>query len=147
MMETMQLITIQDIEVGQRAERTNTVTQEMVYAFADITGDKNPIHLNKEYAEGTFFKKQVAHGTLLTGLISAVLGMQLPGPGAIYVFQDLNFKKPVYFEDEITAFAEVITVDKEHNRVTFKTGCLNQNNEVVAEGSSILLPSKKQTHK
>lgn len=141
-MVDVKYMTIHDMEVGQLAEITKRITEEDVYAFAEITGDKNPIHMQKEYAESTFFKQQLAHGALLPGLISAVFGMKLPGPGAIYEFQELTFKKPVHFNDEITAFVEVRSINKERNRVTFKTGCYNQDQEIVAEGESVLLPSK-----
>lgn len=138
----MKMLTIHDLEIDQRAEQTKKITQEEVFAFSEITGDKNPIHLDKGYAESTVFKKQIAHGALLSGLISAVFGMKIPGPGAIYEKQELRFLKPVYFEDEITAFVEVKEINKERNRVTFNTGCSNQKGEIVAEGKSVLLPSK-----
>ncbi|MDZ7806627.1 MAG: MaoC family dehydratase [Gracilimonas sp.] len=138
----MKMMTIHDLEINQRAEHTKKITQEEVYAFSEITGDRNPIHMDKEYAERTFFKKQIAHGALLSGLISAVFGMKVPGPGAIYEMQELRFLKPVYFGDEVTAYVEVQEINKERNRVTFNTGCSNQKGEIVAEGRSVLLPSK-----
>lgn len=146
----MTMMTIHDLELNQRAEQTKKITQEEVFAFAEITGDKNPIHMDKAYAGHTFFKKPIVHGALLSGLISAVLGMKIPGPGAIYEKQKLRFLKPVYFGDEITAFVEVQEINKERNRVTFNTGCSNQKGEIVAKGKSVLLPSKnnhKQTSK
>lgn len=141
-METTTFLTIQDLEAGQRATLTKEIKASEVYAFAELTGDKNPIHMDKEYAEQTFFKNQIAHGALLTGFISAVFGMKLPGPGAIYQKQELSFLSPVYFGDEITAFVEVEEIIKDKNRVIFKTGCINQNGEKVAEGTSVLLPAK-----
>ncbi len=141
-MKTSALLTIHDLEVSQRAELVREITASDVYAFAELTGDKNPIHMDKEYAEQTFFKHQIAHGALLTGFISAVFGMKLPGPGAIYQKQELSFLKPVYFGDEITAFVEVEEIVKDKNRVIFKTSCINQNGKIVAEGASVLLPAK-----
>lgn len=131
-----------DMKVGDSASFTKTISEADVYAFAGITGDFNPVHINREYAEGTIFKGRIAHGALAAGLVSAVLGMQLPGAGAIYVSQSLRFTKPVYFGDTITATAEVVELIVDRNRVRLATRCTNQNGEVVAEGESVLSPKK-----
>lgn len=133
---------IHELKVGQKADFSKQISEQDVYAFAELTGDKNPIHMDRKYAEQTFFKKQIAHGAFLVGLISTVLGMKMPGPGAIYETQELRFLKPVYFDDKITAIAEVEDLLIDKNRAIFKTKCINQNGDVVAEGRSILLPSK-----
>ena len=138
----MKVFSIHELEIGQVAELTKEISEQDVYAFAELTGDKNPIHMDKKYAEQTFFKKQIVHGALLGGLISAVLGMKMPGPGAIYESQELSFYKPVYFGDKITASAEVEELLKDKNRAIFKTKCINQNGAIVAEGRSVLLPTK-----
>lgn len=111
--------------------------------FAGITGDLNPIHINQVYAESTHFRGRLVHGALLSGLISSVLGMHLPGEGAIYASQHLDFKAPVYIGDTITAEVEVVEVSDEQNRVCMVTRCYNQRDEVVAEGGSLLLPRKQ----
>jgi len=141
----MKLTTIQELSVGQRAEFSKTISESDVYQFAGITGDINPLHIDEIYAQNTFFKQRVVHGAFLAGMISAVLGTKLPGPGAIYASQTLNFKKPVFIGDTITAFAEVKELNAEENRVIFHTGCVNQQNELTAEGTSVILPSKKQS--
>lgn len=141
----MKLTTIHELSVGQRAEFSKTIAESDVYQFAGITGDINPLHIDEIYAQNTFFKQRVVHGAFLAGMISAVLGTKLPGPGAIYASQTLNFLKPVFIGDTITAFAEVKEINTEKNRVIFQTGCVNQNKELTAEGTSVILPSKKQS--
>jgi 3-hydroxybutyryl-CoA dehydratase len=120
--------------VGAHADITKTVTEADVAAFADITGDRNPVHLDEDYARGTRFGGRIAHGILTAGLISAVLGMKLPGTGGIYRSQELKFVKPVHLGDAITARAEVIEVDAEKSVLTLKTECLNQRGELVLTG-------------
>ncbi len=134
--------TINDISVGDTARFTKTITQADVTLFAGITGDFNPLHIDHEHAKKTRFGQPVVHGALLVGLVSTVVGMQLPGPGALYVSQSLAFKKPVFIGDTITAEAEVVEKMDEKNRVRFATRCLDQDGEVVASGESVLLPKK-----
>ncbi|MEP0549096.1 MAG: MaoC family dehydratase [Rhodothermales bacterium] len=134
--------TINDIKVGDTARFTKTITQADVTLFAGITGDFNPLHIDHEHAKKTRFGQPVVHGALLVGFVSTVVGMQLPGPGALYVSQSLAFKKPVFIGDTITAEAEVVEKMDEKNRVRFATRCLDQDGEVVAEGESVLLPKK-----
>ena len=138
----MQGLTIAEIEPGQTASFTKTVSEADVYGFAGITGDFNPVHINATYAEQTVFGGRIAHGILCAGFISTVLGMSLPGPGAIYVSQQLSFKRPVHIGDTITAVVEVSEILTERNRVRFATRCINQSGETVAEGESVLMPRK-----
>ena len=139
----MKRLTIHDLKNGDRAEFSKTISEHDVYAFAGITGDFNPLHVDAEYAAQTRFGARISHGALLAGLISTVVGMKLPGPGALYASQSLKFLRPVYIGDTITAFAEVSDLDAERNRVRLRTGCTNQKGEAVAEGESVLLPSKE----
>ena len=140
----MKLKTIDDLKIGQQAEYSKIISREDVIQFAELTGDMNPLHLDEEYAAGTMFGKPLVHGAMLSGLISAVLGMKLPGPGALYASQELKYLKPVFIGDTVTAFVEVKEIFKDNNRVIFRTGCTNQSRELVAEGISLLLPSKQQ---
>ena len=133
---------LRDMQVGDRAAFTKTVSETDVYGFAGITGDFNPMHVNAVYAEASMFQRRIAHGMLCAGFISAVLGMQLPGPGAIYASQSLRFLKPVFIGDTITAEVEVAELIEEKNRVRLITRCRNQDAIIVAEGESILLPRK-----
>lgn len=139
----MSSIDITQFAVGQRGEFTRTVTKEIIEAFAEISGDHNPIHLDDTYASKTSFGKCIAHGIYSASLISTVLGTVMPGPGGIYVSQSLNFLRPVFIDDTITAFAEITDIDFTKNRIHLKTGCLNQHQKKVAEGeSTILLPKQ-----
>lgn len=127
--------------VGQSAEMTKVITEEDVFLFAGITGDRNPIHISKEFAAKSRFGERIAHGILTAGLISAVIGMKLPGPGCLYVSQTLRFLAPVRIGDEITARAEVAEVIGE-KRLRLRTQCLNQRKEVVLEGEAIIVPPR-----
>ena len=133
---------LQDMTGGETASFTKTVSESDVYGFAGITGDFNPMHVNAVFAGASRFERRIAHGVLCAGLVSAVLGMQLPGPGAIYVSQSLRFLKPVYIGDTITAEAEVVELLEEKNRVRFATRCRNQDGDIVAEGESVLMPRR-----
>lgn len=127
------------VSVGEQAELSKTFSDEDVRAFARISGDSNPVHLDDEYAAGTRFKRRIAHGMLTAGLISAVLGTKLPGPGSIYLSQTLNFRAPVYIGDTITARVTVKAVREDKPIVTLETICLNQQGTTVLEGEAVLL--------
>ena len=135
--------TIEEIEVGDRAQFAKTISENDIYLFAGITGDFNPAHVNEEYAKKTFFKTRIAHGILTAGLISAIIGTKLPGPGTIYMRQDLQFLAPVHIGDTISACVEVIEVIPEKNRVKLKTYCVNQENTTVLDGEAMVSPPKK----
>ena len=136
--------TIHEIKVGDRAEFTKTITETDVVLFAGITGDFNPAHVNQVWAEGTRFRGRIAHGMLSVGILSAVLGMYLPGPGTIYLSQELRFLAPVHIGDTITAQAEVQELAKEKNRVRLRTTCQNQDGTVVVDGTAWVMPPKTQ---
>ena len=127
--------------VGQSAEMTKIITEEDVFLFAGITGDRNPVHISKEFAAKSRFGERIAHGMLTAGLISAVIGMKLPGPGCLYVSQTLSFLAPVRIGDEITARAEIAEVISE-KRLKLRTQCINQRKEVVLEGEAIIVPPR-----
>lgn len=133
---------LQDMQVGDMASFTKTISESDIYGFAGITGDFNPMHVDATFAAASRFERRIAHGVLCAGFISSVLGMQLPGPGAIYASQSLRFLRPVYIGDTVTAEVEVAELLEEKNRVRFATRCRNQDGEVVAEGESVLLPRK-----
>ena len=138
----MQGKTVAEIDMGDSAEFGKTITEGDVYMFAGISGDINPAHLNEEYAQGTMFKTRIAHGILTAGLISAVLANRLPGPGTIYLGQQLKFLAPVMFGDTITARAEVIEIVAEKNRVKLRTTCTNQEGKVVVDGEALVMPPR-----
>lgn len=134
--------TINELEIGQKASFSKTITETDIYLFAGVTGDINPAHVNEQYASNTFFKGRIAHGMLSAGLVSAVLGMQLPGPGTIYMGQTLAFTAPVYPGDTITAMAEVSALNLEKNVVKLKTVCVNQDGKTVLDGEATVKAPK-----
>ena len=128
-------------KAGDTAEMSKTVTEEDIVLFAKVTGDHNPVHVSREFAEKTRFGERIAHGMLSAGLISAVIGMKLPGPGCLYLSQTLNFRGPVKIGDEITARVEVAEVISE-KRLRLNTECLNQRSETVLDGEAIIVPPR-----
>ncbi len=126
-------------EIGQRASLTKTVTESDVTTFAGLIGDFNPIHVDTEYARKSRFGRRVAHGMLTGGLISAVLGNKLPGPGAIYLSQQIEFLAPVFIGDTITATVEVTAWRPEKRIITLKTDAYNQADKQVVTGQAVLL--------
>jgi len=126
---------------GQSAAMTRRVTAAGVERFAEITGDRNPIHLDPAFAETTRFKHRIAHGLLTASYVSAVLGSELPGPGTIYLSQSLTFKAPVYLDDEITAKVTVLKYRADKQILTLRTECVNQDGVTVMEGQAVCLTS------
>lgn len=127
------------LKVGDSAQFSKTITETDISLFAGITGDFNSVHVNEEMAKKTKFGKRIAHGILTAGLISTVLGMYYPGPGTIYLSQNLNFLKPVYIGDTITAIVNLIQViNKEAGIYKLETICQNQNNVIVLSGEAIV---------
>jgi 3-hydroxybutyryl-CoA dehydratase len=133
---------IDQIKVGDTAEFAKTVTETDIYLYAGITGDFNPAHVNEVYAKSTFFKTRIAHGMLTAGFISAIIANQLPGPGTIYLKQDLSFLAPVHIGDTITGRVEIIELIPEKNRVRIKTTCSNQDGVMVISGEGLVSPPK-----
>ena len=131
----------QELAVGQSAERLFAITDEAVRAFAAVSGDHNPVHLDDEFARRTVFRGRVAHGMLLGAHVSAVLGEQLPGPGAIYQSQTLTFEHPVRIGAEVKVRVEVKAIDAETRRATLATVCL-VGDQVVAEGEAVVIPPR-----
>lgn len=133
---------IHELAVGDSASTAKTISESDVYMYAGITGDFNPAHVDEQYATGTRFGERIAHGMLSAGLISAVIGTQLPGPGTIYMGQDLKFTAPVHIGDTITATIIVKEVDVERNRAVLETVCLNQNGKKVIDGvARVMVPN------
>lgn len=133
-------LSIDQLSIGQSASFSKTISESDVYMFAGVTGDVNPAHINESYASATPFKTRIAHGMLSAGLISAVLGTQLPGPGSIYAAQTLRFTAPVHIGDTITAVATVKELLPERNRAIIETVCTNQDGTVVTCGEATVLP-------
>ncbi|OCQ21206.1 hypothetical protein A7985_11280 [Pseudoalteromonas luteoviolacea] len=138
-------IIFDEIEIGQNVSVVRTVTMNDVLGFAALTGDFNPVHVNEEYANQTRFHGVVAHGMWTAAQISAVIGTTLPGPGSIYLSQDLKFVAPVKIGDEITTKITVIDKDLSRRVVTLDCQCTNQKKQEVVFGiATILAPKEKQ---
>lgn len=140
--EAMNGFFLEDLEVGQSAMFGRTVTDADVAAFAGVSGDTNPIHLHDGFARTTRFGQRIAHGMLGGSFISTVIGTKLPGPGAVYVSQTLNFMAPVMIGDTITAIATIASIDDKRRRVTLKTQCLN-GDKVVIDGEAVVLVPRR----
>ena len=134
--------TYDELAVGDSSEFSKTVSETDVYMYAGISGDLNPAHINEAYARGTFFKNRIAHGMLTAGFISAVIGMQLPGPGTIYMGQTLNFLAPVRIGDTVTARVEVIEKIDDKKRVRLATTCINQDGTALISGEALVSPPR-----
>ena len=136
---------VDELVIGETASFAKTISEYDVYAFAGITGDLNPVHIDRVAAEASPFGKRVAHGMLTASLLSTVLGARLPGPGTIYLSQTLKFLKPVYIGDTVTATVEVAELVPAKNRVRLATRCTNERGDVVAEGESWVMAPKAET--
>ena len=127
-----------DLTIGQTASLTKAFTEKDVELFAELSLDKNELHINDEYAKESIFKQRIVHGFLSGSLISAVIGTILPGKGAIYLHQDMDFKKPVYIGEEITAVVEVERLKEEKRICYLQTRCENREGEVKISGNAIV---------
>lgn len=129
-----------DYTVGETAEFSKTISESDVYLFAGITGDMNPIHIDEIEAAQCFAKKRIVHGALVSGMVSTVIGMKLPGPGTIYMEQDSKFIKPVYIGDTVKAAVEVQEVLNEKKGILkLNTVVSNQDNETVLTGFAVVM--------
>lgn len=135
---------IESLVVGQSVEVPTVVTAHMVELFAEATGDRNPVHLDEEFAAKTKFGGRIAHGMLTAGFVSAAIASKLPGPGSIYMGQTLRFTRPVKLGDTVTVKLEVIEIIAEKKRVRLSTVCTNQNGETVMEGeATVMVPGER----
>jgi 3-hydroxybutyryl-CoA dehydratase len=128
-----------NLKVGQRASLSKIIREDDIELFAQVTGDVNPLHLDTEFAARSRFGQKVAHGLLTAGLISAVIGNKLPGPGTIYLNQTLNFRRPVFIGDKITAIVEVVSYDRGKGIAKLQTICTNHNDDEVLKGEAVVL--------
>ena len=132
-----------ELEIGQEASFTKTITESDVYLFAGISGDFNPLHVNEEFAKTTPFKTRIAHGALPQSLIAPVLGMKLPGLGTIALEISCRFKAPTYFGDTVTAMARIKEKIEDKRWVRLSLTWTNQREELVAEGDALVIPPQK----
>lgn len=132
----------EDLAVGQKASFGKTITEADIVLFAAVTGDTNPMHLNAEYAKTSVFGERIAHGMLAAGLITKVLGTQLPGPGTIYMSQTLKFRAPVRIGQTVTATVEVLALHPDKHRATLRTVCTVAGEPVLDGEAFVSVPSR-----
>ena len=133
---------LEDLSVGQSAERVHAVTEADIAAFAAVSGDTNPLHLDEAYAAKTPFKGRIAHGMLGASYLSAVLGTELPGPGSVYLSQSLRFRRPIRIGDVVTARVSVAAIDTDKARVTLETVCLVDGKAAI-EGEAVVMVERR----
>lgn len=134
----------EDLEIGMEASFQRVVTDGDIVAFAEVTGDKNPVHLDAAYAAKTIFKERIAHGMMTASYISTVFGTELPGPGVIYISQTLNFRAPVKIGDKVTAKVKVVELFPAKRRARFECLC-HVDGKVVLEGEAMLMVPARPT--
>lgn len=134
--------TIEDLKPGMSASYGKTVGEADIVLFAGVSGDTNPVHLDEDYAKATMFKTRIAHGMLSAGFISTVLGTKLPGPGAIYMSQNLKFKAPVKIGDSVLAICTVTEVIPEKKRAVLSTICKVGDTVVIEGEAMVMVPSR-----
>ena len=127
------------MKIGEHAQRSLAVTEDLVAAFAEVSGDQNPVHMDEEYAAKTRFGRRIAHGMITGALISATLANDLPGPGTVYLTQQLKFHAPVFLGDVITATVEIVEWEPVKRLAALSTTCSNQDGTVVVSGEATVL--------
>lgn len=140
-MEELYGYTYEEIDEGMTDVFSKTVTEADIAAFAGVSGDTNPVHLNEEFAAGTMFKTRIAHGMLSAGFISTVFGTKLPGPGCIYISQNLKFKAPVKIGDTVVARVTAVEKDDAKKFIKFETICTVGDTKVITGEATIMVPS------
>ncbi|UCH44771.1 MAG: MaoC family dehydratase [Nitrospiraceae bacterium] len=127
-----------NLKVGNRASLSKAFTEEDVLQFANISADTNPIHLDKNFAADSVFGQRVVHGMLIASLFSALVGVKLPGEGTIYLGQSLNFKAPVFIDEQVTASVEIVKIREDKPIVTLRTLCINSEGRTVVDGEAVV---------
>lgn len=133
---------LEDLEVGMSESYAKTISESDVYLFAGVSGDNNPVHINEEYAQTTMFKKRIVHGMFSAALISTVAGTRLPGPGCIYIDQQIKFKAPVFIGDTAKATITVTEIDEARRRIKARTD-VTVGDKIVATGEATFMVDKR----
>ena len=140
-MRKLENIPFEELEVGTKNSLTRTLTEQDLLLFAKVSGDTNPVHLDEEYAATTQFEGRIAHGMWTASLISCALATKLPGPGGIYLGQELKFMRPVKVGDTVTVQLEVLEINERRKRATVSTNVVNQDGKTVVKGKAEIMPS------
>ncbi|WP_198265342.1 MaoC family dehydratase [sulfur-oxidizing endosymbiont of Gigantopelta aegis] len=133
-------VNFNDISIGMSANYSQTITDADIKSFAGISGDHNPVHMSDEFAENSRFGQRIAHGLMSASFFSALFGTKIPGPGCVYVSQNLKFKKPVYIGDTVTATVTVTSIVQDKRRVFFSTTCKVKNKAVITGEAELFIP-------
>jgi len=126
------------LRIGDKAELSKAFTEEEVFRFAELSADKNPLHLDKDFGRASIFSQRIVHGMLVASLFSGLIGMQLPGEGSIYLGQTLAFKAPVAIGEQVTATVEIIKIREDKPIVTLRTLCIDSGGKVLIEGEAVV---------
>jgi 3-hydroxybutyryl-CoA dehydratase len=132
----------EDLEVGQEASMSRIVSEADIVAYAALSGDYNPVHLDADFAAKTIFKERIAHGILSAGYISAIFGMKLPGPGAIYISQSLNFRGPVKIDDRVESLVKLVELIPDKKRARFECLCTVAGKPVLTGEAVLMVPAR-----
>lgn len=135
-------LTIHQLFIGASAESENQISLENAHRYAEITQDYNPLHFETDEARQSRYGRPIAHGMILAGFVSGVIGSQLPGYGCIYASQNMKFLRPVFYNEKITTRVTVTGIDPDRNRVVLSTDCFNEQGEAVMSGEAVVLPRK-----
>ncbi len=140
-MRKLENIPFEELTIGTKACLTRTLTEEDLLLFAKVSGDTNPVHLDEEFAATTQFEGRIAHGMWTASIISCALATKLPGPGGIYLGQELKFMRPVKVGDTVTVELEILEINEQRKRATVSTNVVNQHGKAVVKGKAEIMPS------
>ena len=143
-MRKLKNIPFEELEIGTKGSLTRTLTEEDLILFAKVSGDTNPVHLDESFAAGTQFKGRIAHGMWTASLISCALATEMPGPGGIYLGQEVKFVRPVQVGDTVTVQLEVLSKNERRNRATIATNVVNQHGKIVVKGTAEVMPCSEK---
>ncbi|MDR1194641.1 MAG: MaoC family dehydratase [Peptococcaceae bacterium] len=135
--------TAAELRLGQKAEFRRRITEDTVNLFASLSGDRNPLHLDEDYAKTTRFAGRIAHGMIAAGFISAAMVETIPGPGAVYLSQTLEFLRPIAIGETLTVELEILTKDEAKNRLRLKTVCRASDGQVAVSGEASVMPTRQ----
>ena len=133
----------EDLEVGMAHETFHKITEKDIELFAEVSGDRNPLHMDEDYAKATVFGQRIAHGALTASYISGILGNNLPGPGSIFVGLSMRFKRPVFIGSDVVVRAEVAELQARGNRVTLKVTCTVDGKAAISGEAQVMVPSRE----
>ncbi|MEL8056217.1 MAG: MaoC family dehydratase [Pseudomonadota bacterium] len=133
----------EDLSIGMSHETVHTITEKDIELFAEVSGDRNPLHMDEAYASQTSFGQRIAHGALTASYISGILGNNLPGPGAVFVGLNMRFRRPVYIGSEVTVRVEVTELQERGNKVTLKVSCIVDGKAAISGEALVMVPRRE----